>query len=183
MPKFLAGCHYNEEEISQHLEKYIGYWPVQIHGNKFATGQILEKTRRSCEGADFRYCSWAQKSPEPCNVLVNLQMWSLSLCTWLKGGDGHLLFHTPPSFSRAPVEDFHLMPRKDMQWPSSSILGLLGEEEDLCWCTRWHVRPNLSDNRWTQGWDDMMLAFIPPKMVPTWFEAQVVWRHLGPLYT
>jgi hypothetical protein len=21
MPKFLAGCHYNEEEISQHLDK------------------------------------------------------------------------------------------------------------------------------------------------------------------
>jgi hypothetical protein len=21
MPKFLAGCHYNEEEISQHLKK------------------------------------------------------------------------------------------------------------------------------------------------------------------
>jgi hypothetical protein len=42
MPKFLAGCHYNEEEISWHLKKYIGYWPVQINGNKFATGQILE---------------------------------------------------------------------------------------------------------------------------------------------
>jgi hypothetical protein len=43
MPKFLAGCHDNEEEISRHLEKNIGYWPVQINGNKFATGQILRK--------------------------------------------------------------------------------------------------------------------------------------------
>jgi hypothetical protein len=43
MPKFLAGCHYNEEEISQHLKKTIGYWPVQMNGNKFATGQILRK--------------------------------------------------------------------------------------------------------------------------------------------
>jgi hypothetical protein len=43
MPKFLAGCHYNEEEIRRHLKKSIGYWPVQIHGNKFATGQILKK--------------------------------------------------------------------------------------------------------------------------------------------
>jgi hypothetical protein len=46
MPKFLTGGHYNEEEISQHV-KYIYiymYWPVQINGNKFATGQILEKT-------------------------------------------------------------------------------------------------------------------------------------------
>jgi hypothetical protein len=25
------------------LEKKIGYWPVQIHGNKFATGRILKK--------------------------------------------------------------------------------------------------------------------------------------------
>jgi hypothetical protein len=63
MPKFLAGCHYNEEEISWHLQKNIGYWPVQINGNKFATGKILgkkkkkKKTGRSCEGADFRWLS------------------------------------------------------------------------------------------------------------------------------
>ena len=57
MPKFLAGCHYNEEEISRHLEKNIGYWPVQINDNLFATGQILEKTGRSCEGADFNWLS------------------------------------------------------------------------------------------------------------------------------
>ena len=43
MPKFLTGCHYNEEEISRHLKKSIGDWPVQINGNKFATGQILKK--------------------------------------------------------------------------------------------------------------------------------------------
>jgi hypothetical protein len=43
MPKFLASCHYNKEEISRHLKKNIGYWPVQINGNKFATGQILKK--------------------------------------------------------------------------------------------------------------------------------------------
>jgi hypothetical protein len=43
MPKFLAGCHHNEEEISRHLERNVGYWPVQINGNKFATGQILRK--------------------------------------------------------------------------------------------------------------------------------------------
>jgi hypothetical protein len=38
-----AGCHYNEEEISRHLKKSLGYWPVQINGNKFATDQILKK--------------------------------------------------------------------------------------------------------------------------------------------
>jgi hypothetical protein len=43
MPKFLAHCHYNEEEISRKLKTYIGYWPVQMNGNKFATSQILRK--------------------------------------------------------------------------------------------------------------------------------------------
>jgi hypothetical protein len=43
MPKFLAGCHDNEEGSSRHMEKNIGYRPVQINGNKFATGEILEK--------------------------------------------------------------------------------------------------------------------------------------------
>jgi hypothetical protein len=42
MPKFLGGCHYSEEEISRHLKKIIGFWPVQINGNKFASGQILK---------------------------------------------------------------------------------------------------------------------------------------------
>jgi hypothetical protein len=56
MPKFSAGCHYNKEEISRHLEKgNIGYWPVQMNGNKFATGRILKKTGRSCERADFSF--------------------------------------------------------------------------------------------------------------------------------
>jgi hypothetical protein len=43
MLKFLAGCHYNKEEISRHLKQVIVYWPVQINGNKFATSQILKK--------------------------------------------------------------------------------------------------------------------------------------------
>jgi hypothetical protein len=43
MPKFLASCHYDEEEISRHLKKKLGYWPVQMNGNKFATSEILKK--------------------------------------------------------------------------------------------------------------------------------------------
>jgi hypothetical protein len=43
MPKFLVSCHYNEEEISRHLKKEEGYWPVQMNGNKFATGLILRQ--------------------------------------------------------------------------------------------------------------------------------------------
>ena len=68
MPKFLAGCHYNEEEISRHLKKDIGYWPVQIHGNKFATGQILRKPVEVVKGRIL--AGWAQKSPEPCSTLL-----------------------------------------------------------------------------------------------------------------
>ena len=61
MPKFLAGRNYNEEEISRHLEKIIEYWPVQMNGNKFATGQILEKPVEVAKGRIL--AGWAQKSP------------------------------------------------------------------------------------------------------------------------
>ena len=63
MPKFLAGCHHNDEEISWHLEKNIGYWPVQMNDNKFATGQILGKPVEFVKGRIL--AGWAQKSPEP----------------------------------------------------------------------------------------------------------------------
>ena len=63
MSKFLTGCHYNEEEISRHLQKNIGYWPVQIKGNKFATGQILEKPVEVVKG--WILAGWAQKSSKP----------------------------------------------------------------------------------------------------------------------
>ena len=43
MPKILAGCHYNEEEINRDLKKKGRYWPIQINGNRIATGQILKK--------------------------------------------------------------------------------------------------------------------------------------------
>ena len=62
MPKFFAGCHYNEEEINRHLKKKIGYWPVYINGNKFATGQILKKPVEIAKG--WILAGWAQKSPE-----------------------------------------------------------------------------------------------------------------------
>jgi hypothetical protein len=50
MPKFLAGCHCNEEEISRHSKKKVGYWQVQIHGIKFATGLILKKAVEVVKG-------------------------------------------------------------------------------------------------------------------------------------
>jgi hypothetical protein len=34
---------YNEEEISRHLRENLGYWPVRMNGNKFASGEILRK--------------------------------------------------------------------------------------------------------------------------------------------
>ena len=71
MLKFLAGCHYNEEEISRHLKQIIGYWPVQINGNKFATGQILRKPVDVVKGRIL--AGWAQKSPEPWSQHGNRQ--------------------------------------------------------------------------------------------------------------
>ena len=75
MPKFLAGCHYNEEEISLHFI-YI-YRLVQINGNKFATDQILTKPVKVVKGRIL--ASGAQKSPEPCTRLV-LSLITLSRC-------------------------------------------------------------------------------------------------------
>jgi hypothetical protein len=48
-PSSLAGCHYNEEEISRHLKKK--------YRNQFENIQVCNqsnrgKTGRSCEGAD-----------------------------------------------------------------------------------------------------------------------------------
>ena len=63
MPKFLAGCHYNEEKISRHLKKIIGYWAVQMNGNKFATSKILGKPVEVVKG--WILAGWAHKSPEP----------------------------------------------------------------------------------------------------------------------
>jgi hypothetical protein len=68
MPKFLAGCHYNEEEINRHLKKKEKkrYWSVQMNGNKFATGQILRKPVEVVKGQIL--AGWAQKSPKPCTI-------------------------------------------------------------------------------------------------------------------
>jgi hypothetical protein len=63
MPKFLSGCHYNKEEISWHLKNNIEYWPVQIDGNKFATGQIVRKPVEVVKGRILG--GGAPKSPEP----------------------------------------------------------------------------------------------------------------------
>ena len=63
MPKFLAGCHYNEEEIIRHLKKNIRYWAVQMNGNKFTTGQILRQPVEVVKGRILAL--WAQQPPEP----------------------------------------------------------------------------------------------------------------------
>jgi hypothetical protein len=44
-------------EDNSNMKNHIGYWPVQINGNKFATSQILQKSGRKCEGADFSWLS------------------------------------------------------------------------------------------------------------------------------
>jgi hypothetical protein len=70
----MAGCHYNEEETSRHLErkKSIGYWAVQMNGNKFTTGQNPEKTGRSCEGVGFSWLSSkVSRTLNPASLVMN----------------------------------------------------------------------------------------------------------------
>ena len=57
MPKFLAGWHYKDEEISRHLKRNIGYWRFQMNGNKFAISQILRIPVEVVKGADFSWLS------------------------------------------------------------------------------------------------------------------------------
>ena len=79
MPKFLAGCHYNEKEISRHLKENIGYWLVQMNGNKIATGQILEKPVEVVKGRIS--AGWAQKAPEPVPVTTTMMMYTVYIYT------------------------------------------------------------------------------------------------------
>ena len=53
MPKFLAGCHYNEEEISQHSKKKYRISAGPNQWQQVCNRSNPENTGRSCEGADF----------------------------------------------------------------------------------------------------------------------------------
>ena len=103
MPKFLDSCHYNEEEISRHLErKKIGYGPVKMNGNKFATGQILKNAVEVVKG--WILAGWAPKSPEPWSYVITklhhlspLYDLSRKLLTRQKSAKSHpLLLSTEP---------------------------------------------------------------------------------------
>jgi hypothetical protein len=63
MPKFLAGCHYNEEEISRHLRKNYRILAGPNEWQQVCNRSNPEKTSRSCEG--WILAGGAQKSPEP----------------------------------------------------------------------------------------------------------------------
>jgi hypothetical protein len=51
-----------KKKLAGTWKKVIGYWPVQLNGNKFATGQILRKPVEVVKGRIL--AGWAQKSPE-----------------------------------------------------------------------------------------------------------------------
>jgi hypothetical protein len=57
MPKFLADCHYNEEEISRHLEKKFRILACPYEWQQVCNRSNPGKTGRSCEGADFSWLS------------------------------------------------------------------------------------------------------------------------------
>ena len=68
MPKFLAGCYYNEEEICRHLKKHNKILAGPNWWQQVCNRSNPEKTGRNCEGT-----GWAQKSPEPWST----RLWSL----------------------------------------------------------------------------------------------------------
>ena len=39
-----------KKKLAGTWKKSIGYWPVQMNGNKFATGQILDKPVEAVKG-------------------------------------------------------------------------------------------------------------------------------------
>ena len=53
-----------EKKLTGKWKKTIGYWPVQINSNKFATGEILKKPVEVLKGRIL--AGGAQKYPEPC---------------------------------------------------------------------------------------------------------------------
>jgi hypothetical protein len=80
MPKFLAGCHYNEEEISRHLKKIYRILAGPNEWQQVCNWSSPEKTGRNCEGADF---SWLSSKV------------SRTLKQLLKGGRERVLPHGP----------------------------------------------------------------------------------------
>jgi hypothetical protein len=50
MPKFLASCHYNEEEISRHLKKKYRILAGPNEWQQVCNRSNPEETGRSCEG-------------------------------------------------------------------------------------------------------------------------------------
>ena len=57
MPKFLAGCHENEEEIRRHLKLFYRILAGPNEWQQVCNRSNPGKTGRSCEGADFSWLS------------------------------------------------------------------------------------------------------------------------------
>jgi hypothetical protein len=70
-----------KKKLAGTWKKNIGYWPVQMNGNKFATDQILQKTGRSCEGAGFSWLS-SKVLPNPgYKRPIQLVVWGSYKCS------------------------------------------------------------------------------------------------------
>jgi hypothetical protein len=70
MPKFLTGCHYNEDENSQHLKKRRRILPGPDEWQQVCNRSNPGKTGRGCEGADISRLSSKLKSPKPCFCFI-----------------------------------------------------------------------------------------------------------------
>jgi hypothetical protein len=94
MSKFLAGCHYNEEEISQHLKKEYRILAGPNSWQQVCNRSNPEKAGRSCEGADF---SWLRALPPFPPTVTPMGVG--------RGGSRHIYHHPPgnPKHSAGPA--------------------------------------------------------------------------------
>jgi hypothetical protein len=83
-----------KKKLASTWKKNIGCWPVQISGNRFATGQILEKPVEVVKGRIL--AGWAQKSPEP--------WYELSLCSKVK----NIYNSSPPNLAPTNVSSLRM---------------------------------------------------------------------------
>jgi hypothetical protein len=89
--KFLAGCHYNEEEFRRHLKKKYRILAGPNEWQQVCNQSNPEETGRSCEVADF---SWLSSK-----VSRTLDIWSIA---W------DVVLNPPPPPSMGCIFDLNL---------------------------------------------------------------------------
>jgi hypothetical protein len=100
-----------KKKLAGTWKKSIGYWPVQINGNKFATSWILKKTGRSCEGADFSWLSskvsWTLRGtthgPHHFHCISFQERRPCKHGAFIKGSE-KIHYHLLPHYGKSPIK-------------------------------------------------------------------------------